>query len=135
MFGCDRNGCDCDDFDGDACDNCYYNVSVHQTRVMVGCQGRCYYYLHLHFSQTYNKIRVLVVSREVLPTTTGYYTNTQYTKLGVLVVPREVLLYYLGKALMEKKRFLLGIAWMRGGGLPMPELFGPFFKKCILVNK
>ena len=45
LFGCDSDSdsCDCDDFDGDACDNCYYNVSVHQTRVMVGCQGRCYY--------------------------------------------------------------------------------------------
>ena len=29
-----------------------------------------------------------------------------------------------------KKRFLSGIARMRGGGLPIPE-FLPFFKKCI----
>ena len=26
---------------------------------------------------------------------------------------------------MEKKRFLSGIARMMGGGLPMPEFFGP----------
>ena len=27
----------------------------------------------------------------------------------------------------KKKRFLSGIARMMGGGLPMPEFFGPFF--------
>ena len=48
LFGRDSDSHDCDDFDGDACDNCYYNVSVHQTRVMVGCQGRCYYYGVVH---------------------------------------------------------------------------------------
>ena len=34
-----------------------------------------------------------------------------------------------------KKRFLSGIARMRGGGLPMPELFGPFPRSAFLVNK
>ena len=44
LFGRDSDSHDCDDFDGDACDNCDYNVPVHQTRVMVGCQGSCFYY-------------------------------------------------------------------------------------------
>ena len=36
----------------------------------------------------------------------------------------------------RKKRFLSGIARMRGGGgLPMPKLFGPFSKSAFLVNK
>ena len=33
----------------------------------------------------------------------------------------------LGKTSIEKKRFLSGIARMRGGGLPMPGFFGPLF--------
>ena len=38
---------------------------------------------------------------------------------------------------MKKKRFLSGIARMRGegGGLPMPEFFGPFSRSAFLVNK
>ena len=43
--------------------------------------------------------------------------------------------FSLGKALTEKKRFLSGIAPMRGGGLPMPEFFGPFSRSAFLVNK
>ena len=45
--------------------------------------------------------------------------------------------FYLGKASMKKKRFLLsGIARMRGGGgLPMPDFFGPFSRSTFLVNK
>ena len=35
----------------------------------------------------------------------------------------------------RKKRFLLGIARMRGGGLPMPEFIGPFSRSAFLVNK
>ena len=35
----------------------------------------------------------------------------------------------------KKKRFLSGIARMRGGGLPMPEGFGPFSRGAFLVNK
>ena len=35
----------------------------------------------------------------------------------------------------EKKRFLSGIARMRGGDLPMPEFFGPFSRSAFLVNK
>ena len=35
----------------------------------------------------------------------------------------------------EKKRFLLGIARMRGVGLPMPQFFGPFSRSAFLVNK
>ena len=31
-----------------------------------------------------------------------------------------------GRHQWKKKRFLSGIALMRGGGLPMPEFFGPF---------
>ena len=38
-----------------------------------------------------------------------------------------------------KKRFLSGIALMMcvcvGGGLPMPEFFGPLFRSAFLVNK
>ena len=41
----------------------------------------------------------------------------------------------LGKASMKKKRFLSGIAQMRGGGLPIPEFFGPFSRSTFLVNK
>ena len=42
----------------------------------------------------------------------------------------------LGKRSIEKKRFLLAIAQMMGGGsLPMPEFFGPLFKSAFLVNK
>ena len=36
---------------------------------------------------------------------------------------------------MEKKRFLSGIARIRGGGLPMPEFFGPLSRSAFLVNK
>ena len=36
----------------------------------------------------------------------------------------------------KKKRFLSGIARTRGGGgLPMPEFFGPLFRSAFLVNK
>ena len=35
----------------------------------------------------------------------------------------------------RKKRFLSGIARMRGGGLPMPEFFGPISRSAFLVNK
>ena len=35
----------------------------------------------------------------------------------------------------EKKRFLSGIAQMRGGGLPMLEFFGPLSRNAFLVNK
>ena len=35
----------------------------------------------------------------------------------------------------EKKRFLSGIARMRGGGLPMPEFFGPLSRGAFLVNR
>jgi len=41
----------------------------------------------------------------------------------------------LGKTSIEKKRFLSGIARMMGGGLPMPEFFGPLFRSAFLVNK
>ena len=41
----------------------------------------------------------------------------------------------LGKRSIEKKRFLSGIARMRGGGLPMPEFFGPLSRSAFLVNK
>ena len=40
------------------------------------------------------------------------------------------------EGLNEKKRFLSGIArMMGGGGLPMPEFFGPLFRSAFLVNK
>ena len=40
------------------------------------------------------------------------------------------------EGLNEKKRFLLGIARMRGwGGLPMPKFFGPLSRSAFLVNK
>ena len=34
--------------------------------------------------------------------------------------------FNLGKRSIENQRFLSGIARIRGGGLPMPEFFGPF---------
>ena len=44
--------------------------------------------------------------------------------------------FMLGKASTGKKCFLLGIARMRGGGgLTMPEFFGPFLRSAFLVNK
>ena len=37
---------------------------------------------------------------------------------------------------MENKRFLSGIARIRGGrGLPMPEFFGPLSRSAFLVSK
>ena len=41
----------------------------------------------------------------------------------------------LGKTSTEKKRFLSGIARIRGGDLPVPEFFGPLFRSAFLVNK
>ena len=38
----------------------------------------------------------------------------------------------LGKTSMKKKRFHCP---NEGGGLPMPEFFGPFSKSAVLVNK
>ena len=47
---------------------------------------------------------------------------------------RESLIH--GKTSIEKKRFLSGIARiMGGGGLPIPEFFGPLFRSAFLVNK
>ena len=45
--------------------------------------------------------------------------------------------FSLGKTSIEKKRFLSGIARMMGGGggLPMPEFFGPLSRSAFLVNK
>ena len=39
----------------------------------------------------------------------------------------ENILTKLREDINRKKRFLSGIARMRGGGLPMPGFFGPFF--------
>ena len=37
---------------------------------------------------------------------------------------------------LKKKRFLSGLARMEGGGgLPMPEFFGPLSRSAFLVNK
>ena len=41
----------------------------------------------------------------------------------------------LREGVNRKKRFLSGIARIRGGGLPMPEFFGPLFRSAFLVNK
>ena len=43
----------------------------------------------------------------------------------------------LGKGSIEKKCFLSGIARIMGvgGGLPMPDFFGPLFRSAFLVNK
>ena len=41
-----------------------------------------------------------------------------------------------GRGQLKKKTFLSGIARiMGGGGLPMPEFFGPLFRSAFLVNK
>ena len=41
-----------------------------------------------------------------------------------------------GRHQLKKKHFLSGIARiMGGGGLPMPEFFGPLFRSAFLVNK
>ena len=43
---------------------------------------------------------------------------------------------YLGKGSTEKKTFSFGhCANEGGGGLPMPEFFGPLFRSAFLVNK
>ena len=48
----------------------------------------------------------------------------------------EYIYWLLGKTSIEKKRFLSGIArMMGGGGLPMPEFFGPLSRSAFLVNK
>ena len=45
------------------------------------------------------------------------------------VVDIIIIIYsLLGKTSFQKTRFLLGIA-RKGGGLPMPDFFGPFFIK------
>ena len=45
-------------------------------------------------------------------------------------------LHQLREGLNGKKRFLSGIARIRGGeGLPMPEFFGPLSRSAFLVNK
>ena len=44
-------------------------------------------------------------------------------------------MFLKGKGSIEKKRFLSGIARMMGGGLPMPEFFGPLSRSAFLVNK
>ena len=38
----------------------------------------------------------------------------------------SMILIAKGRGQLKKKGFLSGIARMRGGGLPMPEFFGPF---------
>ena len=44
--------------------------------------------------------------------------------------------FYLGKASMEKKTFSFGHCPNDGGGgLPLPEFFGPLFRSAFLVNK
>ena len=43
--------------------------------------------------------------------------------------------FILRKDINTKKHFLSGIARMRGGGLPMPEFFGPFSRSAFLVDK
>ena len=43
--------------------------------------------------------------------------------------------YKVREDINEKKLFLSGIARMRGGGLPMPEFFGPFSRSAFLVKK
>ena len=45
--------------------------------------------------------------------------------------PPNTFSYPLREDINRKKSFLSGIARMRGGGLPIPEFFGPFFKKSI----
>ena len=44
-------------------------------------------------------------------------------------------LQVLGRGQLKKKCFLSGIARMMGGGVPMPESFGPLFRSAFLVNK
>ena len=47
-----------------------------------------------------------------------------------------LLMVFLREDINRKKRFLSGIARMRGGGvLPRPEFFGPFSRSAFLVNK
>ena len=50
--------------------------------------------------------------------------------LLMILIVVMMMIMGLGKALIKKKRFLSGIAQMRGGGLPMPD-FLALFKKCI----
>ena len=41
----------------------------------------------------------------------------------------------LREGLNEKKRFLSGIARIRGGGSTHARIFGPLFRSAFLVNK
>ena len=43
--------------------------------------------------------------------------------------------FILGKGSIEKKTFSFGHCPNKGGGLPMPEFFGPLFRSAFLVNK
>ena len=56
------------------------------------------------------------------------------TDLNIAQVSKPIL-SPIREDINEKKRFLSGIARMRGGGLPMPEFFGLFSKSAFLVNK
>ena len=47
---------------------------------------------------------------------------------------QQICVVQLWEEVNRKKRFLSGIARIRGG-LPMPKFFGPLFRSAFLVNK
>ena len=55
-------------------------------------------------------------------------------KFQIIVKKREFKVGFR-EEVNRKKRFLSGIARMMGGGLPMPEFFGPLSRSAFLVNK
>ena len=56
-------------------------------------------------------------------------------KFQIIVKKREFKVGFR-EEVNRKKRFLSGIArMMGGGGLPIPEFFGPLFRSAFLVNK
>ena len=61
-----------------------------------------------------------------------------FSKKKTAKIPHKILSTYnwsLGKTSIEKKRFLLGIARMRGGGVyPCPDLLAPFFCQVTVLK-
>ena len=59
-----------------------------------------------------------------------FVTNMKY---GISQLASSRKTFYLRDDLIRKKRLNSGIARKWGGGLPMPEFFGPFFHQVISI--
>ena len=79
----------------------------------------------------YHKIEVLV-SISTISLLVKQRTD-KYSKKSNWIAVNES--YEVREGVNGKKRFLSGIARIMGGGLPMPEIFGPLFRSAFLVNK